>query len=71
MPLLDSYERRIGAYPGTIDELLPENRSLPVLLRDGFYRGDPNGFYFSFFSEEGFLNGFEYYSDDRAWREWD
>jgi len=73
VPLLDAYKERTGHYPAAIDEVLPEDRPLPLLLKvRGFYiyHEETDSFVLDFTDPRGMMNGFDYNSDTRQWHEW-
>jgi hypothetical protein len=75
MPRLESYREANGAYPDSVESLLPKDRPVPRLLRKTeFYRPIGAGFEFAFQDPSPLIGGHTYFSSDRRpggrWEHW-
>ncbi len=76
VPRIEAYKREKGTYPAKVQELLPEGRPVPRLLRtdEPFYRTVGAAYEFVFADPSGWDSGHYYFSEDVPlrghWEKW-
>ncbi|MEM7797579.1 MAG: hypothetical protein AAF633_00190 [Chloroflexota bacterium] len=71
VPTLEAYYAQHGTYPQSIEDVLPENQALPLLLRDHdytYYEASAESYYFCIRTRIGFDQMLLFESETGEWR---